>query len=353
MKGDNEKFFKRAENIRKRLEKIEKVDKPKPESRSMNLNINTCQRSGKDVIKLEDGFKKFKNKIILSNANLHFRYGEKLALIGNNGCGKSTLGRTIIRLLPATDGIVEFEGENILKYSNKKIRKMSNKMQIIFQDPYSSLDPRMTVSQIIAEPLLTNGLKATEKEILPIMDMVGLARRYYYSYPHELDGGRRQRIGIGRALSLSPKFIVCDEPVSALDVSIQAQILNLMKQLQRERGLTYLFITHDLSVVRHFSDDIAVMYLGKLVELADAGELVKNPLHPYTRGLLSAVPIADPDLEASRQRIVLEGDVPSPVDPPPGCRFRNRCRMALPKCAETSPELQEVAPGHQIACFVV
>ena len=278
--------------------------------------------------------------------------GETLGLVGESGCGKSTTGRVALRLLDATAGEVFYEGEDIMKMSNKEMREMRKKMQIVFQDPYASLNPRMSVSEIIAEPLIVHKIyqdKAEmEKKVAQLMSTVGLAERLTHTYPHELDGGRRQRIGIARALALNPKFIVQDEPVSALDVSIQAQILNLMADLQDEFGLTYLFISHDLSVVKHVSDNIAVMYLGKIVEMTDSKNMFKNPLHPYSQALLSAIPL--PKLGAHRNRIILEGDVPSPVNPPIGCRFYGRCMYRQDICKELEPELKEYEPGHTVAC---
>ena len=253
--------------------------------------------------------------------------GQTLGVVGESGCGKSTTGRAILRLLEPTGGEVLFEGEDLAKLSKEEMRKKRKDLQIIFQDPFSSLNPRKTISQTIAEPLLLNKMvtdkKQLQKKVLELMEIVGLAERLYNTYPHELDGGRRQRIGIARALSVNPKFIVCDEPVSALDVSIQAQILNLMEDLQEQMGLTYMFITHDLSVVNHFSDDIAVMYLGKLIEKAPSDELFKNPTHPYTQALLSAIPL--PNIHKQLDRILLKGEITSPIEPKPVCRFANRC----------------------------
>lgn len=279
--------------------------------------------------------------------------GKTLGVVGESGCGKSTTGRAIPRIIEPTSGQVLFEGEDVGKRSKKEMRKIRTQMQIIFQDPFSSLNPRKTVSETIAEPLRLNrivtGKKARMERVLEIMEIVGLAERLINSYPHELDGGRRQRIGIARALALNPKFIVCDEPVSALDVSIQAQILNLMDELQEKMGLTYMFITHDLSVVHYFADDIAVMYLGRLIEKAPASELFKNPLHPYTQALLSAIPV--PSLRNKRKRIILKGEISSPVNPKPGCRFASRCPYAEKRCHEEEPALREVFPGHSVACL--
>ncbi len=282
--------------------------------------------------------------------------GETLGLVGESGCGKTTVGRTLIRLYNPTAGKMIFDGIDIFGLPEKKMLPIRRQMQMIFQDPYSSLNPRMTVAEIISEPLEVHQIaagKAAAERVAELLEMVGLSKEHANRFPHEFSGGQRQRIGIARALAVEPKFIICDEPISALDVSIQAQVINLLEELQAKLGLTYLFIAHDISMVRHTSNRIAVMYLGKMVELATSAELYKNPLHPYTQALLSAVPIADPDLEASRQRIVLEGDVPSPVDPPTGCRFRSRCRMALPVCAEQDPELKNLGSEHFVSCFAI
>lgn len=282
--------------------------------------------------------------------------GETLGVVGESGCGKSTLGRAILRLHEPTGGKVIFEGENILEYDKKKMKQKRSDMQIIFQDPYSSLNPRMTVSQSIAAPLIIQGIyKESEKDKIQkkvdeMMDLVGLAKRFANSYPHELDGGRRQRIGIARALSLNPKFIVCDEPVSALDVSIQAQVLNLMQDLQEKLGLTYLFITHNLSVVKHLSDRIMVMYLGQMVELAEPKELFTNPQHPYTKALLSAIPTPDPDQKMDC--VVLKGELTSPINVPEGCRFAKRCVYARPDCETRKVNMKEVKPGHFVSCHL-
>ena len=278
--------------------------------------------------------------------------GKTLGIVGESGCGKSTTGRTIMRLIEPTSGSIKFEGTELTSLSDKEMRKMRKEIQIIFQDPYASLDPRKTVSEIIAEPIrvakILTDKKKIEERVYELMATVGLADRLVNTYPHELDGGRRQRIGIARAIAMQPKLIICDEPVSALDVSIQAQILNLLKQLQQDMGLTYIFITHDLSVVNHFSDDIAVMYLGELVEKAPSEVLFDNPLHPYTQALLSAIPV--PDLKNRRQRIQLKGEISSPVNLPPGCRFAKRCKECFEKCTQVSPQLVEVEPQHFVAC---
>lgn len=278
--------------------------------------------------------------------------GKTLGIVGESGCGKSTTGRCILRLLEPTAGEILFEGEDLRKLKLGEMRRKRRELQMIFQDPFSSLDPRKTVNQIISEPIKANRLMRSkydlENRVLEIMETVGLAERLINVYPHELDGGRRQRIGIARALAMSPKFIVCDEPVSALDVSIQAQILNLLKDLQEQMGLTYIFITHDLSVVNYFADDIAVMYLGQMVEKAPAAELFDNPLHPYTKALLSAIPI--PEIGRKPQRILLKGEIASPIDPKDECRFGRRCNCAFEPCGKCSPKLKEVSPGHFVAC---
>lgn len=288
----------------------------------------------------------------VDNVNMKINKGQTLGVVGESGCGKSTLGRTVLRLLEATDGEVLYNGKNILNYGKKEMRDMRKNMQIIFQDPYASLNPRMTVSEIITEPIKVNKIiknrKAIEKRVFELMEIVGLSERLINSYPHELDGGRRQRIGIARALSLEPKFIVCDEPVSALDVSIQAQVLNLLMDLQDEMGLTYMFITHDLSVVKHISDEIVVMYLGQCVEKAPSKELFKNPLHPYTKALLSAIPVADLSYR-NKKREVIKGEVISPINPAPGCRFAPRCPLAKEECTRDFL-LQEVSKDHFVAC---
>lgn len=289
----------------------------------------------------------------VDGVNLSIQKGQTLGVVGESGCGKSTLGRTLLRLIEPTEGEVLFQGDNILKYNDKQMLEMRKQMQIIFQDPFSSLNPRMTVSEIIAEPIkvcktIRNRQEIDEK-VCELMETVGLAERFINTYPHELDGGRRQRIGIARALALSPKFIVCDEPVSALDVSIQAQIINLMMDLQEERDLTYMFITHDLSVVKHISNEIMVMYLGQCVEKSPSKELFENPLHPYTKALLEAIPV--PNLSNRKEsRGIIKGEVTSPIKPKPGCRFANRCSMAKDICTEKNIELKEVTNNHFVAC---
>ncbi len=276
--------------------------------------------------------------------------GKTLGIVGESGCGKSTLGRVMIHLLDSTGGSIYFEGEDITNPGRRKLRRLREDMQIIFQDPYSSLNPRMTVEQTIMEPLVISGRyskKERQREAERLMAMVGIDQRLRLSYPHELDGGRRQRVGIARALALNPKFIFCDEPVSALDVSISAQVLNLLQDLQDQCGLTYMFVTHDLSVVRHISDDICVMYLGQIVEASPTKELFRQPLHPYTQALISAVPV--PDIHRKKQRIILEGEITSPINPKPGCRFAARCRYAREECQQPQA-LEEVLPGHRVAC---
>lgn len=287
--------------------------------------------------------------------NFHIKRGETLGLVGESGCGKSTAGRTILRLLEATAGEVWFEGENIVELGKKELREMRKEMQIIFQDPYASLNPRMTVADIVGEPIDIHNLASSKKErnerVAEILDTVGLGPEYMKRYPHEFSGGQRQRIGVARALAVDPSLIIADEPVSALDVSIQAQVINLMQDLQKDFDLTYLFIAHDLSVVKHISDRVAVMYLGKLVEVADKKELFDDPKHPYTQSLLSAIPIADPTYETDR--IILEGDVPSPVNPPSGCRFHPRCPYAMDICSEVEPEFKDYGEEHFAACHLL
>jgi oligopeptide transport system ATP-binding protein len=280
--------------------------------------------------------------------------GETLGLVGESGCGKSTTGRAMLQLYRPTAGKVFFEGQDLTTLKGETLRKMRRRMQMIFQDPYASLNPRMTVGDIIGEPLVVHSLvqgKERRDRVQELLRVVGLNPYFVNRYPHEFSGGQRQRIGVARALAVNPDFIVCDEPISALDVSIQAQIINMLEDLQQEFDLTYLFIAHDLSVVRHISDRIAVMYLGKIVELTDRKELYDNPLHPYTQALLSAVPIPDPVVEEKRRRVILEGDVPSPANPPPGCNFSTRCPVVMDICREQDPEFKDVGGGHWAACF--
>jgi len=284
------------------------------------------------------------------------RRGETLGLVGESGCGKSTTGRAILQLYRPTAGHVYYEDTDLTTLTGEGLRKQRRKMQMIFQDPYASLNPRMTVGTIIGEPLQVHGMangKERQERVQELLRVVGLNAYYINRYPHEFSGGQRQRIGIARALAVNPDFIVADEPISALDVSIRAQVINLMEDLQAEFGLTYLFIAHDLSVVRHIADRVAVMYLGKMVELADRNEMYENPLHPYTKALLSAVPIPDPVAESKRERIILQGDVPSPIKPPSGCRFHTRCPIAIAACSEVDPPFEEKAPGHWAACIRV
>lgn len=291
----------------------------------------------------------------VDGVSFNLEKGKTLGIVGESGCGKTTIGRAILRLVEPTSGSVIFDGVDILKLNKQEMRHMRRNMQLIFQDPFSSLNPRKTITQTIEEPIIVaNMIPDPDKRfmrVMELMDTVGLAERLVNTYPHELDGGRRQRIGIARALAMNPKFIICDEPVSALDVSIQAQILNLMKKIQREMGLTYIFITHNLAVVNHFSDDITVMYLGRLIEKAPSETLFANPLHPYTQALLSAVPV--PRIHNRPERLLLRGEITSPINPEPICRFANRCNYALPICSKEEPCLIEVEPDHFVACHLV
>ena len=290
----------------------------------------------------------------VDGVSFEIKKGETLGLVGESGCGKSTTGRTILNLLEKTEGKIYFKGQDLDKLSKSQLRKMRPKMQLIFQDPYSSLNPRMTVGKIIGEALLNHKMVSKEdlrEKVLETMKICGLAPYQIDRYPHEFSGGQRQRIGIARALILNPDFIVADEPVSALDVSIQAQIINLLQDLQKEKNFSYLFISHDLSVVEHICDKVGVMYLGSLVELASSDEIFKNPLHPYTKALMSAIPIPDPTIK--RERIILTGDIPSPANPPKGCKFHTRCPYATDKCKEENPEYREVSEGHFVACHLV
>ncbi len=306
-----------------------------------------------EVKNLKKHFNTPKGKLhAVDGVDFYIEEGKTLGVVGESGCGKSTLGRLILHLLDSTEGEIFYDGENITHIDKKKFRELRKEMQIIFQDPFSSLNPRMTVSEIIKEPLIIHNMikdkDEIDKRVSELMETVGLVDRLVNSYPHELDGGRRQRIGIARALALNPKFIVADEPVSALDVSIQAQVLNLMQDLQEQFGLTYMFITHDLSVVKHISDEILVMYLGKMVEKTNAKDLFKNPLHPYTKALLSAIPV--PSLTKKRERVLLKGEIASPIEPKPGCRFAPRCPYAEDLCRTQDPEIEEIMPGHFIVC---
>ena len=305
----------------------------------------------KQYFQVRSGFKNMTLKAV-DDVSFCIKPGETLGLVGESGCGKTTVGRSLLHLYDPTGGTVRFEGEEVTK---KNIQRMRAKMQMVFQDPYSSLDPRMTAEDIIGEPLDVHHLCASRKErrekVISLMELVGLNSEHATRYAHEFSGGQRQRIGIARALAVDPKFIVCDEPVSALDVSIQAQVINTFEELQQKLGISYLFIAHDLLVVQHISKRIAVMYLGRIVETAESDEIINHPQHPYTQSLISAIPIPDPDVAKTRHRIPLEGDVPSPMNMPSGCPFRTRCRYATERCAKECPSLQETAPGHSIACW--
>lgn len=323
------------------------MEKKNVESGEILLEVKNLKK----YYPVRTGFIKKTELKAVDDVSFFIRKGETLGIVGESGCGKTTLGRTVLRLEEPTSGDIIYEGESIIGKNMKEYRK---KMQIVFQDPYASLDPRKTVSDIIGEAMDIQKLCKTKEErrdkILELMKLVGLNAEFYNRFPHEFSGGQRQRIGIARALAVNPGFIICDEPVSALDVSIQAQIINMLEELQETRKLTYLFIAHDLAIVKHISTRIGVMYLGHMVELAESAELYRNPIHPYTEMLLSAIPIADPDLSAARKRIKLEGEVPSPLNPPSGCPFRTRCPKAGKGCAESMPALREITPGHFAAC---
>ena len=323
------------------------MEKKNVESGEILLEVKNLKK----YYPVRTGFIKKTELKAVDDVSFFIRKGETLGIVGESGCGKTTLGRTVLRLEEPTSGDIIYEGESIIGKNMKEYRK---KMQIVFQDPYASLDPRKTVSDIIGEAMDIQKLCKTKEErrdkILDLMKLVGLNAEFYNRFPHEFSGGQRQRIGIARALAVNPGFIICDEPVSALDVSIQAQIINMLEELQETRKLTYLFIAHDLAIVKHISNRIGVMYLGHMVELAESAELYRSPIHPYTEMLLSAIPIADPDLSAARKRIRLEGEVPSPLNPPSGCPFRTRCPKAGKACAESMPALREITPGHFAAC---
>lgn len=323
------------------------MEKKNVESGEILLEVKNLKK----YYPVRTGFIKKTELKAVDDVSFFIRKGETLGIVGESGCGKTTLGRTVLRLEEPTSGDIIYEGESIIGKNMKEDRK---KMQIVFQDPYASLDPRKTVSDIIGEAMDIQKLCKTKEErrdkVLELMKLVGLNAEFYNRFPHEFSGGQRQRIGIARALAVNPGFIICDEPVSALDVSIQAQIINMLEELQETRKLTYLFIAHDLAIVKHISTRIGVMYLGHMVELAESAELYRNPIHPYTEMLLSAIPIADPDLSAARKRIKLEGEVPSPLNPPSGCPFRTRCPKAGKACAESMPALREITPGHFAAC---
>ncbi|PYZ92384.1 oligopeptide ABC transporter ATP-binding protein OppF [Salipaludibacillus keqinensis] len=310
-----------------------------------------------EVRNLKKHFEVGKGKILKAVNDISFDVyeGETLGLVGESGCGKSTTGKTIIRLYRATSGEVRFHGDDVHQISGKNMKDFNRKMQMIFQDPYASLNPRMKVEDIIAEGMDIHGLfkgKERQRRVFELLETVGLNKEHASRFPHEFSGGQRQRIGIARALAVNPEFIIADEPISALDVSIQAQVVNLLKDLQKKHGLTYLFIAHDLSMVKHISDRIGVMYLGAMMELAESEDLYDEPLHPYTKALLSSIPLPDPEVEETRQRTILTGDVPSPIDPPSGCPFRTRCPEAMDVCAEKKPQWLEVRPKHYVACHL-
>lgn len=308
-----------------------------------------------EVSNLKKYFNLGKNRILkaVDGVSFFIREGETLGLVGESGCGKTTTGRTIIRLYEATEGSVSYDGDDIQKMNTKEMKEFSKKAQMIFQDPYASLDPRMTVEDIVGEGIDIHKIykgKDRKDRIFQLLEKVGLSKEHANRFPHEFSGGQRQRIGIARALAVEPEFIVCDEPISALDVSIQAQVVNLLISLQEEFNLTYLFIAHDLSMVKHISNRVAVMYLGSIVEITSSEELYKNPIHPYTKALLSAIPIPDPVIERERERMILQGDVPSPINIPPGCKFRDRCFNASKECNTINPKLIEISPDHFVAC---
>lgn len=343
------------ENIRaEEIKNSEALGKELEAGKSLNEEVLISLENLKVHYKIGGGlFKKPKYVKAVDGVSIDIKKGETLGLVGESGCGKSTLGKAILRLTEPTGGKVLFKGQDLAHLPASKMRNQRRYLQMIFQDPYASLNPRMNVGQIIGEPIRTFGLlsgSSVDKMVQELMETVGLSRRFIKRYPHEFSGGQRQRIGIARALALNPEFIVADEPISALDVSIQAQIMNLLENLQAEKNLTYLFISHDLRAVRHLSDRVAVMYLGKIVELADAKEIYKEPLHPYSKALISAVPVPDPEIEAKRERVILKGDVPSPINPPSGCHFHTRCQYAIAECRTKVPELVQIKPLHYVAC---
>ncbi|MGL4731811.1 MAG: ABC transporter ATP-binding protein [Clostridium sp.] len=326
------------------------------------MSENKTKKDNKEVLikvsNLKKHFKVGKNATLKAVDDVSFNIykGETLGLVGESGCGKTTCGRTVMGLYEATDGEILFDGHDISKLNKKEKKEFARRAQIIFQDPYASLNPRMTVGDIVGEGIDVHGLYSGQErtnKIFELLQLVGLNKEHASRFPHEFSGGQRQRIGIARALAIEPDFIVCDEPISALDVSIQAQVVNLLIKLQNELGLTYLFIAHDLSMVKHISDRVGVMYLGTMVELASSHDLYEKPLHPYTQALLSAIPIPDPEVIRGKNRIPLEGEVPSPINPKPGCRFAGRCRYAKPICSEKTPELKEVEPNHFVACHLL
>ena len=311
-----------------------------------------------DIKDLTKHFKAGRNQVVhaLDGVSFKLEKGKTLGLVGESGCGKSTCARTIIRMYEPTAGRIVLDGDDITEMSQKELKPLRQKMQMIFQDPYASLNARMTVRDIVAEPLIAHGIVKTKDEanelVYPMLERVGLTREHANRYAHEFSGGQRQRVGIARALILQPQLVICDEPISALDVSIQAQVINLLKDFQDEKGVSYLFIAHDLSMVRYVSDDVGVMYLGQLVEVSESNEIYKNPLHPYTKGLLSSIPIANPKLARAKEKVGIEGDIPSPINPPSGCRFHTRCPYAKPECSEKRPELKDVGGGHMVACHL-
>ena len=317
--------------------------------------------SDQNILEVRDLTKHFKaggKQVVhaVDGVNLTLKKGRTLGLVGESGCGKSSCARTIIRMYDPTSGEIFLDGEDITKLSQKQLKPYRKKMQMIFQDPYSSLNARMTVRDIIAEPLVAHGIVKKKEQsndlVYPMLERVGLTKEHANRYAHEFSGGQRQRVGIARALILQPDLVICDEPISALDVSIQAQVINLLKDFQDEKGVSYLFIAHDLSLVRYVSDDVGVMYLGQLVEVSDAGEIYRNPLHPYTKGLLGSIPVANPKLARQKEKSSIEGDIPSPINPPSGCRFHTRCPYATQACSEAVPEMKDVGGGHMVACHL-